>query len=192
MDRTATAHGRGASMVNRRSARTTKDADFTAWLRAREGMLLRRARLLCADASEAEDLVQQTAAKVYLAWDRLLDHNALDAYALRIMVNEHHTWWRRAWRTRERSTGALPERVQDAQHDRYDEGLAAEVWQAVTSLPPRQRAVIVLRYYEGLSEAEIADALGVHPGTVKSQAVRALKTLRAITPLTLDPREESL
>lgn len=190
MNTPVTARAPGESMSRREAAHAAKDAAFTDWIRARESVLLRRAYLLCSNPSEAEDLVQATAAKLYLAWDRLEDHARLDAYARRIMMNEHHTWWRRAWRTREKQSAELPDRLQDAHLDTYDEGLGGEVWQVVCSLPPRQRAVIVLRYYEGLSETEIAEALGVRPGTVKSQAARALATLRQITPITLDPREE--
>jgi RNA polymerase sigma factor (sigma-70 family) len=101
----------------------------------------------------------------------------VDAYARKMLVNEHTSGWRRLWRHREVVTdtssheGAVPA-------GEYD-GVRDALWKAVLDLPERQRAVIVLRYYEQLSEKEAADALGISVGTVKSQASRALVTLRA-------------
>ena len=103
----------------------------------------------------------------------------LDAYARRILINEHRTAWRRPWRRREVASDAPPDRAVTAIE--YDGGREA-VWEFVASLPPRQRAVIVLRYYEQLTEAEIADVLGISTGTVKSQASRAIAALRAQLP----------
>jgi RNA polymerase sigma-70 factor (sigma-E family) len=123
--------------------------------------------------------VQTSLAKLYLAWDRLEDRDNLDAYARRILVNEHRTAWRRPWRRREVVTDAPPDRAGPTIE--YDGGREV-VWEFVASLPPRQRAVIVLRYYEQLTEAEIADVLGVSPGTVKSQASRAIAALRTRLP----------
>jgi RNA polymerase sigma-70 factor (sigma-E family) len=153
--------------------------DFESWLVAREPALQRLALLLTGDEHAAQDLVQTSLAKLYLAWDRLDDRANLDAYARRILVNEHRTAWRRPWRRREVVTDAPPERASPGSE--YDGGREA-VWEFVASLPPRQRAVIVLRYYEQLSEAEIAEVLGVSPGTVKSQASRAIAALRARLP----------
>lgn len=178
----------GARMDHLVAAGASKDEQFTAYMAARHAGLRRRAHLLCRDAASADDLVQETLAKLYLAWHKVKDPQAVDAYARRIMVNEFNSGWRRPWRRRERSTDQLPER---AVHDRHDEGARDEMWRFVQSLPPKQRAVIVLRYYEDLSEVEIADALGISPGTVKSQASRALATLRATAPHGLaDGKEE--
>lgn len=153
-----------------------KDADFSAYLAARQPALLRTAYLLTGDVHTAEDVVQTAFAKLYLAWHKVQRAESLDGYVRRILVNEAHSLWRRPWRRREVSAEALPE---VAGSPEYDDGRAAAVWAIVATLPPRQRAVIVLRYYEELSEAEIARVLGISEGTVKSQASRALAGLRA-------------
>ena len=157
--------------------------DFESWLVAREPALRRLAVLLAPDPHTAADLVQATLAKMYLAWPRLADRdggNGADAYARTILLNEHRSWWRRAFRRREVVSEAVPD-VAAPTHPSYDGG-DDEVWSWVVSLPPRQRAVIVLRYYEQLTEAEIADTLGISVGTVKSQASRALAALRTRVP----------
>jgi RNA polymerase sigma-70 factor (sigma-E family) len=159
---------------------TDRDADFTAYLQARQARLLRTAYLLTGDQHQAEDLVQTALAKLYLAWHRVHDRDSVDAYVRRIMVNENHSLWRRAWRRREVATDAVPDR--DGVDDRYDEGRSAAVWQVVQTLPRKARAVVVLRYYEQLSEAETADVLGISVGTVKSQTSRALARLRETAP----------
>ena len=154
---------------------TDRDADFTAYLQARQGTMLRTAYLLSGDRHQAEDLVQTTFAKLYLAWDRVRDRESVDAYARRILVNEHNSLWRRAWKRNERPTEVLPEA---AIVDQYDDGTGTELWAAVQTLPRKARAVLVLRYYEQLTEAETAEVLGISVGTVKSQTSRALATLR--------------
>jgi len=153
--------------------------DFESWLVAREPALQRLALLLTGDGHSAQDLVQTSLAKLYLAWDRLDDRANVDAYARRILVNEHRTAWRRPWRRREVVTDVPPDAP--APTIEYD-GSREVVWQFVASLPPRQRAVIVLRYYEQLTESEITDVLGISVGTVKSQASRAIAALRARMP----------
>ena len=152
-----------------------RDADFTAYLQARQARLLRTAYLLTGDQHQAEDLLQTSLAKLYLAWDKVHDRESVDAYVRRIMVNEHNSSWRRPWKRLERATGELPEA---AVTDAYDEGVGAEVWRVVQTLPRKARAVVVLRYYEQLTEAETAEVLGISIGTVKSQSSRALATLR--------------
>jgi len=152
-----------------------RDQDFAAYMSARQPALLRTAYLLTGDSHTAEDVVQTALAKLYLAWDKVQRRESVDAYVRRILVNETNSFFRRAWRRRERSTDVLPE---TGVEDGYDDGLADRVWAVVSTLPPRQRAVIVLRYYEQLSEAEIARTLGISEGTVKSQASRALASLR--------------
>ena len=153
--------------------------DFESWLVAREPALQRLALLLTGDEHAAQDLVQTSLAKLYLAWGRLDDRDNIDAYARRIVVNEHRTAWRRPWRRREVVTDVPPDRGRPAIE--YD-GSRELVWEFVASLPPRQRAVIVLRYYEQLTESEIAEILGISVGTVKSQASRAIAALRARLP----------
>lgn len=129
---------------------TDRDADFTAYLQARQGRLLRTAYLLTGDQAEAEDLLQTSLAKLYLAWDRVHDRESVDAYVRRIMVNEHNSLWRRAWRRREHPTDQVPETP--APPPAYDDGTDAALWAAVQTLPRKARAVLVLRYYEELTE----------------------------------------
>jgi len=153
-----------------------READFTAYLQARQGRLLRTAYLLTGDQHQAEDLLQTSLAKLYLAWDRVQDRESVDAYVRRIMVNECNSLWRRAWRRRELSTDQVPDGAGET--PAYDDGAGSALWAAVQTLPRKARAVLVLRYYEELSEAETAEVLGIAVGTVKSQTSRALATLR--------------
>ncbi len=157
---------------------TQREADFAAWMAARQPMLLRTAYLLTGDRHTAEDLVQTTLAKMYLRWDALRDHGVLDAYARRVLVNEHTSLWRRAFSRREVPTDELPD-VATSAPDGLDVGTSAALWDFVRTLPRKQRAVLVLRFYEELSETETADALGISVGTVKSQCSRALSALRS-------------
>jgi RNA polymerase sigma-70 factor (sigma-E family) len=136
---------------------------------------VRFAYILTSDHHAAEDLVQTALAKTYLAWNRLRDRGAVDSYVRRVIVNENTSTWRRAWRRRERVTETLPERgVVDADF----EGREA-MWHVVQALPPRQRAAVVLRYYEDLSEAQTAAVLGCSVGNVKSQTSRGIAAMRA-------------
>jgi RNA polymerase sigma-70 factor (sigma-E family) len=155
---------------------TDRVTDFESWMASRQHRLLRTAYLLTGDVQTAEDLTQTTLAKVYLAWDRVSAAQSIDAYARKMLVNEHTSMWRRLWRHREVVSDAS---VHDGsvQPTEYD-GVSAALWDAVRALPERQRAVVVLRYYEQLSEKEAADALGVSVGTIKSQSSRALDALR--------------
>jgi RNA polymerase sigma-70 factor (sigma-E family) len=153
--------------------------DFEDWMAQRQPMLLRTACLLTGDSHTAEDVVQATLAKMYLAWDRLADREHLDSYARRTLLNEYRSLWRRPWRRREQVTADVPESA--APTADWD-GRREALWQFVSTLPTRQRMVVVLRYYEELSEAETAQALGVSVGTVKSSASRALSSLRSRIP----------
>ena len=155
------------------------DAEFAEWMAARQGRLLRTAYLLTGDPHTAQDLVQTTLAKLYLHWGRISDREHVDAYARRALVNEHRSQWRRASRRHEVLPGDLPETA--GPETSYD-GRSAALWAFVQTLPPRQRAVVVLRYYEQLTEAETAEVLGIGVGTVKSQTSRALATLRGRLP----------
>lgn len=175
------------SALDRRTDKSAdRDADFSAYMSARQAALYRTAYLLAGDHAGAEDLLQNAFAKLYLSWDKVVDHGALDGYVRRIMVNENNSLWRRAWKRKEHSTDVMPE---TGAVDVYDDGMGGVLWSFVQTLPPKQRSVIVLRYYEQLSEAEIADVLGISVGTVKSQASRALAGLRARAPQSLNPRE---
>ena len=187
MQLTARARPDTGRMGSRSEAR---DAEFTAYLEARQPALLRIAYLLTGNRHQAEDVLQTSLAKLYLSWDKIRDHEQVDAYLRRIMVNENNSLWRKGWKRREYATDVLP----DAEpfHDEYDDGRSAAVWAIVQTLPGRARAVLVLRYYEQLTEAETADALGISVGTVKSQTSKALASLRQRTPDDLNPqhREE--
>ncbi len=165
----------------------TRDAEFSAYMAARQPALLRTAYLLSGDRATAEDLVQTALAKLYLSWDKVHTRDSVDGYVRRILVNENNSLWRRAWKRTEVTTELVPDH---AVPDDYDDGRSAAVWELVKSLPRKQRAVVVLRYYEQLSEAEIAHTLGISTGTVKSQASRALAALRDRAPATLTPGEE--
>ena len=153
-----------------------RDADFAAYMAARQPSLLRTAYLLTGDRHTAEDLVQVAFAKLYLSWDKVQRRELVDGYVRRILVNEHASLWRRAFKRREVVADVLPE---TPTVDRTDDGESAALWAFVQTLPRKQRAVIVLRYYEDLSEAETAEVLGISVGTVKSQASRALAAMRS-------------
>lgn len=168
--------GTGRVVNMERSRTASKDADFAAYMAARQPSLLRTAYLLTGDRNSAEDLVQTALAKLYLSWDKVHKQNLMDGYVRRIMVNENNSLWRRAWKRREITTEKVPEK--DAVTDQYDHGEKSALWEFVQTLPKRQRAVIVLRFYEGLSEGETAEILGISVGTVKSQSSRALASLR--------------
>jgi RNA polymerase sigma-70 factor (sigma-E family) len=163
-----------------RAPRPTAGLDFETWLVAREPALQRTAHLLTGDVHTAQDLVQNTLAKLYLAWDRIRTSDNVDAYARRVLVNEHRSAWRRPVTRRERVTEVVPDRPTTGPE--YDDGSREAVWRFVCSLPPKQRTVVVLRFYEQLTEAEIADLMGISVGTVKSQSSRALASLRAQLP----------
>jgi len=180
-------HRTGATAVaDRRQAR---DVDFAAYLAARQPSLLRTAFLLTGNRHDAEDLVQTAFAKLYLSWDKVRDQGSMDGYVRRILVNEHNSLWRRAWKKREHSADdTVLQGLQEPHHDTRDNGAGGALWDVVQTLPRRARAVVVLRYYEQLSEAETAAVLGISVGTVKSQSSRALATLRERAPQTLSPR----
>jgi RNA polymerase sigma-70 factor (sigma-E family) len=176
-------------VADRRTAGDTRDADFAAYLAARQPSLLRTAYLLTGNRHDAEDLVQTAFAKLYLSWDKVRDHGSIDGYVRRILVNEHNSLWRRAWKRREHAAAdAVLHGREKPHHDTYDDGIGAALWDVVQTLPRKARAVVVLRYYEELSEAETAAALGISVGTVKSQTSRALAALRERAPQTLNPR----
>jgi RNA polymerase sigma-70 factor (sigma-E family) len=168
------------------SRTTDRDADFAAYLAARQASLLRTAYLLTGNRYDAEDLTQTAFAKLYLSWDKVRDQGSIDGYVRRILVNEHNSLWRRAWKRREHPQDHTT--FQTAVQDEYDEGRGSALWDLVQTLPRKARAVVVLRYYEEMTEAETAEVLGISVGTVKSQTSRALATLRERTPQTLNPR----
>jgi RNA polymerase sigma-70 factor (sigma-E family) len=152
-----------------------RDRGFREYVTARSQSLLRTAYLLTGNRADAEDLVQAALAKTYQAWDRIEDRQALDGYVRRAMVNTHISWWRRR-RLDEYPTDEIPDRAV-ADHAPGSD-LQDTLRRAVDRLPQRMRAAVVLRYYEDMTEAEVADALGVSLGTVKSTVSRAVAKLR--------------
>jgi RNA polymerase sigma-70 factor, ECF subfamily len=152
------------------------ETEFRQFVAARSAALLRTAYLLVGDWSHAEDVLQTSLTKTYLAWRRLGEIEAVEGYARRVLVTTATSWWRRRWHG-ERPTAVMPERPMPDEADEHIERHA--MWRQVHALPARQRAVLVLRFYEDLTEAETARVLGVTVGTVKSQCARALATLRA-------------
>jgi RNA polymerase sigma-70 factor (sigma-E family) len=146
---------------------------FDEFVATRSTALLRTAYLLTGDHGLAEDLLQTALAKCWFAWSRI--DGPPEPYVRRALATTYATWWRRRWRG-ERPTGELPDRGHPPATAPVEDRDA--LWRALGALPRRQRAVVVLRYYEDLSEAETAAALGISTGTVKSQSAKALAALR--------------
>lgn len=151
----------------------TEDPELREFLSHRRKELLRSAYLMCGDAHEAEDLVQSTLVKVVLAWRRQRRIDSVDAYARRVLATTFISSRRRFW-NREQPHADLPERV--ATGGDTDLGLAVRA--ALAQVAPRQRVVLVLRFFEDQSVQSTAAALGISEGTVKSQTARGLAVLR--------------
>jgi len=149
---------------------------FAEFVSARYPALVRYGALLVGDRGHGEDLVQDALVKTYRAWRRLHPDGDPEAYVRRVMVRAAWRAGRRLWR-REVPSAEPPERLDTDPYDGRD--LAQLVFAALRALPAQQRVVLVLRYWAGLSEREIATQLGCSAGTVKSRASRALATLRA-------------
>lgn len=148
----------------------TRDV-FDEFVRARHPALLRYGTVLTGDPHSAADLVQDALERTGLAWSRVQQQGDPEGYVRRTMANRNISIWRR--RRRERLVAEPPERP-------YEDAAPDDVmWDALAQLPKRQRTVLVLRYYEDLSEAEIARVLSIAPGTVKSQASKGIAALRA-------------
>ncbi|MBW1604141.1 SigE family RNA polymerase sigma factor [Streptomyces sp. JJ66] len=161
---------------------------FTSYVRQRGPVLLRTARSLTANPCDAEDLLQTALTKTYQAWDRIEDHRALDGYVRRALVNTRTSQWRKR-RVDEFACEELPEpEPVDGPDPAEQQALRDAMWRAVLKLPARQRAMVVLRYYEDLSEARTAQVMGVSVGTVKSAVSRALAKLREDPQLTAETR----
>ncbi|SES26704.1 SigE family RNA polymerase sigma factor [Actinokineospora terrae] len=152
-----------------------RDAEFGEYLDSRAVVMRRTAFLLSGgDWHRAEDLVQTTLAKIYVAWPRLNREGGVDAYSRKVMVRSAIDESRRAFRRRENVVERLPE----VGVDPVGVDDAVDVRRALALLPVGQRAVVVLRYWEDLSVAETAQALGKSEGTIKSQAAKGLAALR--------------
>jgi RNA polymerase sigma-70 factor (sigma-E family) len=151
------------------------DERFRDFVTTRSPDLLRTAYLLTGDRGHAEDLLQTALMKTYRHWNRLRNKEDPGAFVRRVMVTSQATTWRRR-RVDERFAAELPETA--STKDGPADGDEDEMWQALAQLPPRMRAVLVLRFWEDLSEAETARVLDCSVGTVKSQSSRGLARLR--------------
>jgi RNA polymerase sigma-70 factor (sigma-E family) len=150
------------------------ERDFGAFVAARATSLLRVAYLACGDATEAEDLLQTALERTYRSWDRVR-HDSPEPYVRRVIINTAISRARRRAILSIIPMHSPPERSARA----TDVDLRHVLMEALRALPPRQRAVIVLRYWEDLSETQTAEVLGCSVGTVKSQASKALAKLRS-------------
>lgn len=153
----------------------TTEKDFVDFVAARWGSLYRLAYLLTASPTTAEDMLQTTLEKAYVNWARISRMEYPDAYVRRMLANAVVSSSRRPW-LRE----VLSERMPEAADEPVEVGVLDRslLWPLVCALPARQRAVVVLRYYEDLTELQISEVLGCAPGTVKSQASSAMRALR--------------
>ena len=153
----------------------SKRQGFDEFVMSRSPRLLRTAYLLTRDWAAAEDLLQTALAKAWFAWHRI-DSNP-EPYVRKILVNTYASWWRRRWNGEE-PVADVPEQRSPPPDPHAAVDVRDELWRSLGRLPKRQRTVLVLRYFEDLSEAETADVMGCSIGTVKSQAWKALAKLR--------------
>lgn len=158
--------------------------EFEAWVHARAPQLLRRAYLLTGDRQLAEDLLQDTLARVAQRWTRLHQHGAPDAYAARVLYHLSIDRWRRRRARPTEVPAPAPERT--GGDDAEDAVRRVVLPEALLLLTPRQRAVLVLRFFEDRTEVESAELLGCSVSTVKSQTRHALARLRELAPDLLD------
>ncbi len=161
-----------------------EQAGFEAYVAARQRTALRAAYLMTRDWALAEDLLQATLTRVWLSWSRIDDP---DAYLWRTMTHTYASWWRRKWRGEVPTDELPPGPLTPGADEQIGE---TDLWDALGRLPRRQRAVLVLRFFLDLSEAQTAAAMACAPGTVKSQTSKALAKLRLDPTLQPDrPRE---
>lgn len=167
------------------------EEEFRQFVQARWHSLVRTAYLLTGDQGRAEDLVQTVLVKVHRRWSHVAQAGSPYAYTRAALANESASWWRR--RRVAETLGEVPAHADRATGDAYAAyDTRDEVARAVLALPPRMRAVVVLRYFDDLSEADTAEALGMSTGSVKSQASRGLERLRAVLQQTQGTPERSL
>ena len=155
---------------------------FEEFAMARLPSLLRYAVVLTGDRDLAQDIVQEVLARAHIRWRRIHESDSPEAYVRRMVLNEYLSW-RRTWAARHvQAVGERLVDLDDAQGGVGDHAQdivdADELWRRLATLGRKQRAVLVLRYYEQLEDAAIADLLGCSPATVRSQAAKALRTLR--------------
>ncbi|MFD7710779.1 SigE family RNA polymerase sigma factor [Streptomyces sp. NPDC059785] len=180
----------GEDTGERRSVSEAANAEaaFTAYVQERRASLYATAYHLTGDRFEAEDLLQSALFSTYRAWDRISDKAAVGGYLRRTMTNLHISAWRRR-KLNEYPTEELPETAGDTDAMRGTE-LRAVLWQALARLPELQRTMLVLRYYEGRTDPEIAEILDISVGTVKSSIWRSLRRLREDEVLSFGRDEE--
>ncbi|MCU4747096.1 SigE family RNA polymerase sigma factor [Streptomyces xiamenensis] len=167
--------GNGGTVRGARREGVT-EAEFTAYVRERRASLYATAYHLTGDRHEAEDLLQSALLSTYRAWERITDKAAVGGYLRRTMTNLHISAWRRR-KLNEYPTEELPESPGEYDTMRGTE-LRTVLWQALARLPEQQRTMLVLRYYEGQTDPEIAETLNISVGTVKSSIWRTLRRLR--------------
>ncbi|MFF5182622.1 SigE family RNA polymerase sigma factor [Streptomyces sp. NPDC000345] len=182
------AHGGAAYREDPGERRSLTEAEFTAYVQERRASLYATAYHLTGDRFEAEDLLQSALFSTYKAWDRISDKAAVGGYLRRTMTNLHISAWRRR-KLNEYPTEELPETPGDTDAMRGTE-LRAVLWQALARLPELQRTMLVLRYYEGRTDPEIAEILDISVGTVKSSIWRSLRRLREDQVLSFGRDEE--
>ncbi|MFF8842592.1 SigE family RNA polymerase sigma factor [Streptomyces sp. NPDC015127] len=183
-----TAYGEVTGERTSPAAAADAEAAFTAYVQERRASLYATAYHLTGDRYEAEDLLQSALFSTYRAWDRISDKAAVGGYLRRTMTNLHISAWRRR-KLNEYPTEELPETAGDTDAMRGTE-LRAVLWQALARLPELQRTMLVLRYYEGRTDPEIAEILDISVGTVKSSIWRSLRRLREDEVLSFGRDEE--
>ncbi|MCM2577887.1 SigE family RNA polymerase sigma factor [Streptomyces meridianus] len=179
---------RPAGAAPERQSAGGPEAEFTAYVQERRTALFATAYHLTGNRHEAEDLLQSALFSTYRAWDRISDKAAVGGYLRRTMTNLHISAWRRR-KLNEYPTEELPEKAGETDAMRSSE-LRAVLWQALARLPELQRTMLVLRYYEGRTDPEIADILDISVGTVKSSIWRSLRRLREDEALSFGRDEE--
>ncbi|CAM3826869.1 SigE family RNA polymerase sigma factor [Nocardiopsis rhodophaea] len=165
------------------TTRRTRYEEFSGYVDERGPALLRMARSLTGNRADAEDLLQAALLKTFFAWDRINSPSARDGYVRRAMVNTQISEWRRK-HLEIFPTEEIPE--QQIDDPTWKSDLADLLHRAIDRLPERQRAAVMLRYYEDMSEAQIAEQLGITVGTVKSTLSRAVAKLRLDADLAIE------
>jgi len=159
-----------------KGARVSADApDFDGWVEVRGPALLRLAYTLTGNRADAEDVVQEALARALPRWDRISRVGDVDAYVRRMVVNAHTSWWRK-FRRRESPVAELRDSSIDGPGEGFDD--RRRLWLACQALPESQRTAVVLRYYEQLEYAEIAELTGLREGSVRARVSRGLAVLR--------------
>ena len=156
----------------------TAPPTFDDWVAARGPALLRLALVLTGNTADAEDVVQDALSRALPRWERIVQADDVDAYVRRMVVNAHHSWWRRFRRREAPAPDVRPLEVDEGPDVGPGHDDRARLWAACRALPEAQRTAVVLRYYEQLGYDEIAAITGVREGTVRSRVSRGIAALR--------------